>query len=489
MENNDLHIKKKLFEILENVDQKQIFGAEKVVSRICIDSRKVAQNSLFCALKGSQIDGHRFIDSAIKNGADSIVCSTLPDTIAEEVTYVLVDDVRSALEGILHEFFEDVSSQISLIGITGTNGKTTVATLLFDLFRDLGYKVGLVSTVENRICEDVIPTALTTPDIVELHELLYKMSSRECEYVFMEVSSHAIDQRRIGDLKFDIGVFTNISHDHLDYHKTFKNYINTKKKFFDELSKTSYALTNIDDANGEVMLQNTKAKKKSYSVFKMADFKAKIIASDIRGTELDLNKQRIFTHLIGSYNAYNLSAVYGVATLLGVENERILIGISGLKAPKGRFEIVSSPNQATVIVDYAHTPDALLKILKAIGDVRYQGQIITVIGCGGDRDSAKRPKMAQVAVSESDQVILTSDNPRSEDPQDILGDMLNGLSTDELNKVVEIVDRKNAIKMAIKLASNEDIVLIAGKGHEDYQEIKGVKYPFDDAKIAREFLA
>jgi len=484
-----LHIKRKLFDIVEKVDKKQVIGTDKIVSSVCIDSREVNENSLFCALRGSQMDGHKFIANAIENGAGSILCEDVPSDKKGGVSYVKVEDSRKALEFVLNEFYEDISSQISLIGITGTNGKTTVASLLFDLFSSLGVKVGLISTVEIKIGSFTYPSKLTTPDTVSLHEILFEMVQNQCEYVFMEVSSHAIDQNRVGGLKFRGGIFTNITHDHLDYHKTFKNYINTKKKFFDTLSKSSFALTNIDDKNGGVMVQNTKAGIYTYSVMKMADFKSKIIASDIRGSEIDLNQSRLFTHLVGDYNVYNLSAVFGVASLLGIETEQILIGLSGLKAPKGRFEKVGGLNQATVIVDYAHTPDALLKIIKAINDVKGNGKLITVIGCGGDRDKTKRPKMASVAAKNSDQSIFTSDNPRSEDPREILDHMMEGVDSEEISKVLEIVDRKNAIKTAIRLASAEDIVLIAGKGHENYQEINGERFPFDDAKIAREILA
>ncbi len=488
MGTKEIPIEKKLFEILESVDTKKVIGRDVTISGITIDSRQVQKRSLFCAIIGSNQDGHDYINKAVENKASVILCSDLPKKTEKKVTYVLVKDTRLALEQILLNYYENISTQLSLIGVTGTNGKTTIVSLLADLFSSMGYKVGLISTVEIKIGDDVIPAELTTPDIVSLNGLLYQMVKAQCEYVFMEVSSHAIDQNRIGGLEYRGAVFTNISHDHLDYHKTFKNYINTKKKFFDNLSKSAFALTNIDDKNGEVMVQNTKAKISKYSAIKIADFKAKTIASDLRGTELDLNRQRVFTNLVGQYNVYNLTAVYGVASLLGIENEQILIALSGLKAPKGRFEMISGLNQTNVIVDYAHTPDALLKIIQAITDVTYHGRIITVIGCGGDRDKTKRPIMAKVAVDNSDQVIFTSDNPRGEDPQSIIDDMIGGVSADQMIKVVEIADRKNAIKTAIRLARNEDIVLIAGKGHENYQEIKGKRNPFNDAEIARSFL-
>ena len=480
---------RKLFEILKNVDTKEVIGNDVDIQSITIDSREVKKGSLFCTIKGNDKDGHDYVGKAIEAGASVILCSDLPEKQADNVTYVQVKNTRRALEKILHNYYENISLQVPLIGVTGTNGKTTVVSLLTDLFCTLGYKVGMISTVEIRIGNNVIPSKLTTPDIVSLYSLIYQMVRAECDYIFMEVSSHAIDQNRIGGLVYRGGVFTNISHDHLDYHKTFKNYIKTKKKFFDNLSKSAFALTNIDDTNGEVMMQNTKAKVSKYSVMKMADYKAKIIDSDMRGTEIDLNMQRVFTNLVGEYNVYNLTAVYGVASLLKIEDEQILIALSGLKAPKGRFEMISGSNQINVIIDYAHTPDALLKIIKTIADVTNRGRIITVIGCGGNRDNKKRPIMAKVAVNYSDQVILTSDNPRGEDPQDIIDDMIKGVSAEMMIKVVEIADRKNAIKTAIRLANREDIVLIAGKGHENYQEIKGEKLPFDDAKIARFFLA
>lgn len=489
MGTNEIPIEKKLFEILESVDTIKVIGDDVSVRNITIDSREVQKKSLFCALKGTDRDGHDYIKKAIGAKASAVLCSEMPKALNKKTTYVLVKDTRKALEKILINYYGHSSTQVKLIGVTGTNGKTTVVSLLTDLFSSMGYKVGLISTVEIKIGKEVIPSKLTTPDIVSLHRLLYQMVQSKCEFVFMEVSSHAVDQNRIGGLEYTGAVFTNISHDHLDYHKTFKNYIKTKKKFFDKLSKSAFALTNIDDTNGEVMTQNTKAQISRYSVKKMADYKAKIIASDMRGTEMDLNRQRVFTNLVGNYNVYNLTAVYGVASLLGIENERILIALSGLKAPKGRFEMIGGHNQTDVIIDYAHTPDALLKIIQAIADVTTHGRIITVIGCGGDRDKKKRPIMAKVAVNYSDQVILTSDNPRSEDPQAIIEDMVEGVSHDMMVKVVEIVDRKNAIKTALRLANREDIVLIAGKGHENYQEIKGERLPFDDAEIARSFLA
>lgn len=489
MGTKEIPIMKRLFEIIENVDNQSVIGDDVDVVDIVVDSRQAKNGSVFCAIVGSEQDGHQYIESAVANGATVVICSELPESRNMNVTYVWVKDTRLALEQLLSSFYEDISTQTSLIGVTGTNGKTSVVSLLADLFTHLGHKVGLISTVEIRIGQEVRGSKLTTPDIVTLHELLYEMVNEQCEYVFMEVSSHALDQNRIGGLKYRGGVFTNITHDHLDYHKTFLNYINTKKKFFDNLSKSSFALINIDDANGEVMTQNTKAQIIHYSLMKMADFKSKIISADFGGTELDVNGLRVFTSLVGAYNAYNLTAVYGVATLLGVESEEVLIAMSKLKAPKGRFETVGGPNQTKVIVDYAHTPDALLKILKTIEEVNHMGQIITVVGCGGNRDKEKRPKMAAIAVRYSDQVIITSDNPRWEDPQSIIDDMIEGVPDALDRKIVEIVDRKNAIKAAIRLAGKDDIVLIAGKGHEDYQEIKGEKTPFKDVDIAKLYLA
>lgn len=489
-----------LFEILKSVDTEEVIGDDCRITSVEIDSREVGNGSLFCALKGTQRDGHDYIENALKAGSAAILCNDLPKKLNAKVTYVKVKDTRKALEQVLNQYYDDVSSQLSLIGVTGTNGKTTVVTLLADLFGLLGYKVGLISTIEMRIGDEKREAKLTTPDIVSLHKLIREMVGKGCGYAFMEVSSHAIDQRRIGGLNFRGAVFTNISHDHLDYHKTFKNYINTKKKFFDKLGKSSFALTNIDDPNGEVMMQNTKADISRYSMNKMADFKAKLISNDLSGMLLDINGERVHVALAGRYNVYNLTAAYGVATLLGAlsplqrgpggfKSEEILVAISRLKAPKGRFEIMGSHDTAKIIVDYSHTPDALLKILKAIQEVKRQGKILTVIGCGGDRDKQKRSKMAVVAVNYSDQAIFTSDNPRWEDPNSIINDMVKGLTKDAKNKVIEITDRRNAIKTAITMAEAHDIVLIAGKGHENYQEIKGERKPFDDAEIAREILA
>lgn len=485
----ELPVNMNLFEIIESLDYQKIIGNDRIITDIEIDSRKVRPGGLFCALKGQAVDGHQFVGKAIENGAVAVVCNNAPLEFSDSVTYIEVDDTHEALVNLLTRYYDDVSSQVTLVGVTGTNGKTTVASLLSQLFTLMGYKTGLISTVEIKINEERIPSQLTTPDIVSLHKVINRMVDSGCEYVFMEVSSHAIDQNRIGGLKYDIGVFTNITHDHLDYHKTFKNYINAKKKFFDNLSKSSFALTNIDDVNGEVMLQNTKAKTYNYSLRRMADFKTKIISADINGMHLDINGERVFVGILGEYNAYNLTAVYGVASLLEMESEEILLAISRLKAPKGRFETINGPKGKKVVIDYAHTPDALLKVLKAIKEVNHHGRIITVVGCGGDRDSEKRPKMAAIAVTQSDQVVFTSDNPRWEDPQAIIEDMFRGVPDGAEGKVIEISDRKNAIKTAIRLAHAEDIVLIAGKGHENYQEIKGERKPFDDAEIARLILA
>ena len=478
-----------LIEILKSVDTEEVIGEDRLIYSIEIDSREVVKGSLFCALKGTAQDGHNYIPKAINAGCAAVICSELPKALDSSVTYIRVADTNKALVKVLLEFYGDASSHLSLIGVTGTNGKTTVAILLADLFAVLGFEVGLISTVEMRIGKEIKASKLTTPDIVTLHKAMHEMMVKGCDYVFMEVSSHAIDQRRIGGLNFTGGVFTNISHDHLDYHNTFKNYIETKKKFFDNLSKTSFAITNIDDPNGGVMTQNTVAKISQYSLNKMADFKTKLISNDLNGMLLDINGDRVHVTLIGRFNAYNLTAVYGVATLLGVNNEEVLIALSRLNAPKGRFQILGTQDQPKVIVDYAHTPDALLKILKAIQEVNRKGKVIAVVGCGGDRDKEKRPRMAKIATAYSDWVIITSDNPRWENPQLIIHEMRKGLNADSQSGVIEIMDRRNAIKTAITMADTDDIVLIAGKGHENYQEIKGERIPFDDAEIAREILA
>ena len=482
---------KRLEDILKNVATVNINGnTEKSVSEIIFDSRKAKTGSLFVAVRGTQVDGHDFLESAIQKGSDMIVCETLPETLNETVTYIQVSDSAAALGQMASNFYEHPSTKLKLIGVTGTNGKTTTVTLLYRLFSDLGYKVGLLSTVENIIAGQVIPSTYTTPDAVQINALIEEMVDSGCEYAFMEVSSHAIQQHRITGLTFTGGLFTNISHDHLDYHKTFKAYIKAKKMFFDILESSAFALTNIDDRNGLVMLQNTKARKLTYGLRRPADFKAKIIENSLSGLYLELDKQELFARLIGQFNAYNLLSVYSVAVLLEQEKFEVLQSLSKLKSAEGRFDYVLSKDQKiTAIVDYAHTPDALEKVLSTIDKLKSGNtKVITVVGCGGDRDKKKRPLMAKVACDYSHQVILTSDNPRSEEPEAILQDMEAGIPPYATQKSITIINRKEAIKVACKLAQPEDIILVAGKGHEKYQEIKGVKHDFDDKKILREFL-
>ncbi len=472
-----------LTNILENIKTNQTIGNQNItVSNIQFDSRKVDSESVFVAVKGTQVDGHDYIEKAIEKGAKAIVCEILPTELAEAIIYIVVDNSAKALGEMASNFYENPSEKIKLVGITGTNGKTTTATILYKLFMEMGYKTGLLSTVENKIGHQVIPATHTTPNPVALNELLAKMVDNNCDYAFMEVSSHSINQERIAGLDFDGGVFTNITHDHLDYHKTFKNYINAKKKFFDDLNKNAFALTNIDDRRGMVMLQNTKAKKQTYAVRQMADFKAKIIENSLLGLQLNLSGQEFHSRLIGEFNAYNLLAAYGTATLLGHDATEVLTVLSNLTSAEGRFEYIVSPEKNIVaIVDYAHTPDALEKVLTTIEGVKNgNGRIITVVGCGGDRDRKKRPIMAKTAADLSQQVILTSDNPRTENPYEILKEMEKGVPAYATARVLTIENRKQAIKTACTLAQENDVILVAGKGHEKYQDIKGVKHHFDD---------
>lgn len=471
----------KLETLLSNVFILEQFGTfDREISKVAFDSRKVELLSLFVAVRGTQVDGHQYIDKAIEKGAVVIVCEKLPEYTKDTITYITVTNSAVALGEIAHNFFHQPSKKLQLIGVTGTNGKTTTVTLLHRLFLALGYKVGLLSTVENRVGQAVIPSTHTTPDAIAINALLNDMVEMGCEYAFMEVSSHAIHQDRIKGLIFRGGIFTNISHDHLDYHQTFKEYINAKKKFFDNLSKTAFALTNIDDKNGKVMVQNTKATIVTYGLKKMADFKAKILDNRIEGLHLTINDQELYCRLVGVFNAYNLLAVYGVGKLLGFNNLELLTNLSNLSPAEGRFDTLVKNNKIGII-DYAHTPDALENVLDTISKVAKRLQkIITVIGCGGDRDITKRPIMAKVACEKSDMVILTSDNPRSEEPASILEDMEKGVPESSSHKVLVIADRKQAIKTACKIAKSGDIILVAGKGHEKYQEIKGEKFPFDD---------
>lgn len=458
------------------------------VKSIVFDSRKVEEGSVFVAIAGTQVNGHDYIAAALEKGAKAIICEDLPESLTEGITWVQVGDSAKALGIMASNFYGNPSDEIQVVAITGTNGKTTTATLLHQLFIAMGYSTGLLSTVENKINEEVIPATHTTPDAVSVQALLRKMVDGGCTHCFMEASSHAIVQERIAGLKLAGAVFTNISHDHLDYHKTFDEYIKAKKKLFDELPKDAFALVNSDDKRGMVMLQNCKGKQQTFALKSPADFKAKIISNTLEGLELDINGKLVWFRLIGAFNAYNLLGVLGAAILLGEEEEEVLTTLSSIRGAKGRFDRISIGG-ITAIVDYAHTPDALDNVLKTINGVRTGGeQLITVVGCGGNRDTTKRPIMAKMAVQESDKAILTSDNPRFEDPEEILKDMQAGVGPTERRKTLTIVDRKEAIRTACMLSQPGDIILIAGKGHEDYQEIKGVKHHFDDAEVVTEFL-
>ncbi len=480
---------KKLQDLLTDVSVLEIKGeTNQTVRKLTLDSRQAEQESLFAALKGFKVDGHQFIAKAIANGASVILAEALPADLQPSVTYLQVADSAVALGQIASNFYDRPSKKLKLVGVTGTNGKTTVATLLYNLFQLLGYKIGLLSTVENRIGQQVIAATHTTPDSIAINALLADMVAAGCDYTFMEVSSHAAAQRRIAGLEFAGAIFTNMSHDHLDYHGTFDNYIKAKKSFFDILGKKAFALINIDDKRGEVMVQNTKATVHRYSLQRLADFKAKIIENSLLGLHLDINGREFHGRLIGEFNAYNLLAVYGTAILLGQDQAEVLTALSQVRAAEGRFDsIFDQKRQILGIVDYAHTPDALEKVLETIRQLRQaNARIITVVGCGGDRDKAKRPVMARVACDLSDQVIFTNDNPRTEEPETILQDMEAGVPPEAQSKVLTIADRKQAIKTACKLAQSGDIILVAGKGHEKYQEIQGVKYPFDDKEMLKE---
>ena len=482
----------KLNELLKNVKPLAIKGNDQVeIAGVKIDSRQVKPGCLFVAIKGTQVDGHRFIGKAVELGASAILCETLPETLADGVTYVQVKSTEAAVGPVATLFHGDPTARLKLVGVTGTNGKTTIATLLFNMFRKFGHRCGLLSTVCNYIEDEAIPASHTTPDAIELNELLGRMAAAGCEYVFMECSSHAIAQKRIGGLRFAGGLFTNLTRDHLDYHKTFENYRDAKKAFFDSLPKQAFAITNADDKNGLFMVQNTKAQVKTYSTRTLADFRARIIECHFEGMYLDIDGREVGVQFIGKFNVSNLLCVYGAAVMLGKQPEDILLIMSTLKSVSGRLEPVRSPEGVTAIVDYAHTPDALENVLNAIHEVLdgKEGKIITVCGAGGNRDKGKRPLMAQEAVKQSDRVIITSDNPRFEEPQDIINDMLAGLEQRQMKKVVSIVDRREAIRTAIMMAQAGDVILIAGKGHEDYQEIKGVKHHFDDREVVREIFA
>ncbi len=476
----------KLQDLLKGVPTLEIKGDGNVeVTGVNIDSRKVTDGNMFVAVRGTVADGHSYIGKAIDLGAKVIVCEEFPDG-ADGITCVRVENSEQVVGQIATNFYGDPTSKLKLVGVTGTNGKTTIATVLYNMFRTMGHKVGLLSTVVNYIDGEAIPTEHTTPDPVTLNALLAQMAAVGCEYVFMEVSSHSIVQNRIGGLRFVGGIFTNITRDHLDYHKTFANYIKAKKLFFDRLSGDAFAITNVDDKNGLVMTQNTKATVRTYSVQSPADFKAKIIECHFEGMYLEINGQEVGVQFIGKFNVSNLLAVYGTAVMLGKDPQEVLLALSAMKPVNGRFEALRSPKGFTAIVDYAHTPDALENVLSAIHEVlEGKGQVITVCGAGGNRDKGKRPLMAQEAVKQSDKVILTSDNPRFEKPEDILNDMLAGLDEEQMRKVITIVDRRQAIKTACMLAQKGDVILIAGKGHEDYQIINGVKHHFDDKEEVR----
>lgn len=477
--------------ILSGINTLSVHGNENaVVQDVCIDSRKVSTGSLFVAIKGEHTDGHTYISQVIEKGATGVVCEDLPEIINENVTYIHVENTSAVVGIVASSFFDYPSQSIKLIGITGTNGKTTCATLLFQLFTALGYKCGLISTVQNQIGTEIVPSTHTTPDAVSLQSLLAKMKAEGCTHVFMEVSSHAIHQHRIAGTYFTGACFTNITHDHLDYHVTFDEYIHVKKSFFDSLEKTAFAITNADDKRGLVMLQNTKAHKKTYSLRTMADYKGKVLENNLSGLIMMVDANEVFFKIIGEFNAYNLLCVYGVAVELGEEKQNVLQVLSTLSGAEGRFDYLFSDKENIMgIIDYAHTPDALLNVLATINKLRNGNEtLFTIIGCGGDRDKTKRPLMATVACEHSDRILLTSDNPRSEEPMDIIREMEAGIPVTHKRKYVCIADRKEAIKTACSIAESGDIILVAGKGHEKYQEIKGVKYPFDDKIILKEML-
>ena len=476
--------------LISALDAPQVVGADQLaIGQIVSDSRRVVPGSLFVAVRGVAVDGHQYIASAIEKGAVAIVCEEFPEELADKATFIVVKDSAYALGMLLSRSYGDPSQKLKLVGVTGTNGKTTIATVLYELFCRLGYKVGLLSTVCNYIDGEAIPTDHTTPDPITLHALIARMVEAGCTYAFMEVSSHSIDQRRISGLDFDGGIFTNLTRDHLDYHKTVENYLKAKKKFFDELPAKAFALTNVDDKSGMVMLQNTKAKKLTYSLRTLADFKGRILESHFEGTDLLINDKEVTVRFVGRFNAYNLLAVYGAAVSLGADPDEVLVALSAMHPVSGRFETIHSPEGFTAIVDYAHTPDALTNVLNSIHEVlEGKGRIITVVGAGGNRDKGKRPLMAKEAARLSDQMILTSDNPRFEEPDAIIQDMVAGLTKADLERTLCITDRAQAIKTATMLAKRGDVILVAGKGHEDYQEVKGVKHHFDDREQLRKLF-
>ena len=483
--------KVKLHHILYRVKIRSVTGStDRDISDIQIDSRRIKKDSVFIAVSGMLADGHKFIDEAVKNGASAVVCEMFPPSLHEGVTYIQTENSAAAAGYMAHNFYDRPSEKMKVIGVTGTNGKTTIATLLYKLFTLLGYKCGLLSTVQNHIGDQIVPASHTTPDAISLNALLKQMHEAACTHVFMEVSSHAIHQYRVTGLQFAAGIFSNITHDHLDYHKTFDEYIRVKKSFFDSLPTDAFAISNADDKRGAVMLQNTQARKYFYALKTIAAFKGKILENTLAGLVMDINGQEVHLRLIGEFSAYNLLAVYAISVCLGEDKNEVLQVLSMLTGAEGRFDYMVSVNEKIIaIVDYAHTPDALLNVLATIKKIRKGNEkIITVIGCGGDRDKTKRSLMAEVACSHSDKVILTSDNPRSEEPAEIIKDMEAGLGSAAKKKYISITDRKEAIKTAISLAGPEDIILVAGKGHEKYQEIKGVKYDFDDKQVVNEMF-
>jgi UDP-N-acetylmuramoyl-L-alanyl-D-glutamate--2,6-diaminopimelate ligase len=477
-----------LSEILYKVSLQAVSGKTDIeINKIVFDSRQVQKGSLFVAISGTQFDGHQFISKATELGASAILCEHLPEFLKEEITYIQVENSARAMGFVAANFYQHPSKKLKLVGVTGTNGKTSIVTLLFRLFRRLGHRCGLLSTVQNQIDDDIIPSTHTTPDSVKVNELLAEMVQKGVSYCFMEVSSHAVVQERITGLTFVGGIFTNLTHDHLDFHGTVDNYIKAKKGFFDQLPASAFALVNTDDKVGKVMLQNTAARKETYSLKNIGTFKGKVMACGLLGLQMEIDNKEVWFKLIGSFNAYNLLGVYGAAILLGEDSDEVLMQLSDIQPPTGRFEQVVSKNNIVGIVDYAHTPDALKNVLETIVDLREGNQtIITVFGCGGNRDTSKRPIMAEIACKMSDKVILTSDNPRNEDPLDILAEMQKGIPAIHSKKTQTIEDRHEAILAAVKMAKPEDIILVAGKGHETYQEIKGVKHHFDDKEVLRE---
>lgn len=481
----------KLNELVKPIKPLQIIGElDKEITGVNIDSRLIESGHLFIAIQGTQADGHIYIASAIEKGATAIVCQQLPEKLSDSITYILVTDSEEDTGIIATHFYGNPTSKLSLVGVTGTNGKTTIATLLYDTFRYFGYKTGLISTVCNYIDNEAVPTEHTTPDPITLNKLLGEMVAHGCQYAFMEVSSHAVAQKRISGLKFAGGIFTNLTRDHLDYHKTVENYLKAKKKFFDDMPKDAFSLVNLDDKNGLVMTQNTRSKVYTYSLRSLADFKGRLLESHFEGMLLDFNNKELAVQFIGKFNAYNLLAVFGAAVLLGQKEEDVLVALSTLHPVAGRFDAIRSPEGYTAIVDYAHTPDALINVLNAIhGVLEGKGKVITVVGAGGNRDKGKRPVMAQEAAKQSDRVIITSDNPRFEEPQDIINDMLAGLSKEDMRKTISMTDRKEAIRTACMFAEKGDVILVAGKGHENYQDVKGVKHHFDDKEILKEIFS